>query len=419
MSKICKNCGAELRGKAQFCPECGTRVEEVEVKPTKKKQRNIYKKILLAVVGILILFGIGFGSVYFISGKISENTKKEVGTDKKSKVSKQKSQTDTKKKETKESNSKKIEDQCFETDLTGVGAITFESYTANTNENIYADARFVIKKDGSVYEELPGMTENNINSDSRKQHESVKAVSFFDYNGDDLDDIIVINSYKTEQNGTEDEVRIYPQNEDYKFTLDKEASDEVNTNVDDKMIANVQEYFEEKNKPSDEWKQTYIEWMNKWLEGYTFVLFDLNGDKIPEIAAIGMSMADGTTIGTYSNGVVQEAQVYRMDAVYLPGQNLLDNVGGSMDSYYDRVFQIQDGTWVQVADGKYYAKYSNGGMELDEEGSPIYEYKWNGQVVSEEEYQGNLADVMDVDSATHLETTGLSRDEMIAEITSY
>ena len=108
-----------------------------------------------------------------------------------------------------------------------------------------------------------------------------------------------------------------------------------------------------------------------------------------------------------------------MDAVYLPGQNLLDNVGGNMDSYYDRVFQIQDGTWVQIADGKYYAKYSNGGMELDEEGSPIYEFNWNGQVVSEEEYQENLAGVIDVDSATHLETTGLSRDEMISEITSY
>ena len=90
-----------------------------------------------------------------------------------------------------------------------------------------------------------------------------------------------------------------------------------------------------------------------------------------------------------------------------------------MDSYYDRVFQIQDGTWVQIADGKYGAKYSNAGMELDENGNLIYEYKWNGQVVSEEEYQEELRSVIDVDSATHLETKGLSYDEMVEEISNY
>ena len=412
MSRICKNCGAELRDGAQFCPECGSKIEKVDV--PKKGRKNIWKKVILFIVAIALLFGIGFGAMYLISGKLTSNnknnTKKSVTTSKKK---------DTKKKEDSKSNSKEIADQCFETELAGVGTISFKSYTANTNENLYADARFVIEKDGKVYEELPGMTENNINDDSRKQFESVKAVSFFDYNEDNLDDIVIINSYKTDQDTVEDEVRIYPQNEDYKFALDKEISDEVNSNVDDKIISNVQEYFEEKNKPSDEWKQVYIEWMGKWLDGYTFVLFDLNGDKIPEIAAIGLSMADGTTVGTYNNGVVQEAQVYRMDAVYLPGQNLLDNVGGSMDSYYDRVFQIQDGTWVQIADGKYGAKYSNAGMELDENGNLIYEYKWNGQVVSEEEYQEELSSVIDVDSATHLETNGLSYDEMVSEITSY
>lgn len=38
ISKLCKNCGIELREEVQFCPECGARVEEIEIKAQKKKK---------------------------------------------------------------------------------------------------------------------------------------------------------------------------------------------------------------------------------------------------------------------------------------------------------------------------------------------------------------------------------------------
>lgn len=38
---------------------------------------------------------------------------------------------------------------------------------------------------------------------------------------------------------------------------------------------------------------------------------------------------------------------------YIPGSNVLDNNDGNMGVFYDRVFEIKDGKWVQIGDGEY------------------------------------------------------------------
>lgn len=168
----------------------------------------------------------------------------------------------------------------------------------------------------------------------------------------------------------------------------------------------------------EKWQIAYMNWILQWDSDTTFELFDLNGDEIPEIAAIGVCMADGTTVATYGSGEVQELEIYRCEAHYIEGKNILDNSGGSMDEYYDRIFEIKDGKWLQIASGKYGAE-NNDDIQEDENGEPIYVYEWEGKLVDKEEYIENVNDLIDIDTAETITYDGVSAQIIVQEIINY
>ena len=125
-------------------------------------------------------------------------------------------------------------------------------------------------------------------------------------------------------------------------------------------------------------------------------------------------------VGTYGNSGVQEVQILRSGIYYMKGQNVIDNESGSMGEYYDRVFKIQDGKWVQIGDGTYVAA-DDCPEETDEYGNPLFDftYTWNGAVVSEEEYSSNLGKVFNIEEAEMVNETGATASEIISQIQSY
>ena len=303
---FCPYCGAKLSSEVRFCPQCGKKLEDDSINNSeefsddpnenppedKKAKMPLFIKIIIGIVVVGLLFGLGYKLFDVADNKKAQKqaeTKKE----------------DTKKTPEKESNSKKIGDQTFHTNIKGIGEVEFISNTPNTNESKYADATFEIEKDGKTYEKLPGYEKNNIRKD--KVFQSVDAVSFQDCNSDNADDIIIINSYKENEN-VKIESRIYIQGSDQKFTLDKDLSTRVNENGSLATVADIVDYLkqeesntaeissksEQKNSgqeaSSDEWKQAYINWVNQRPD-WTYELFDVNGDDIPEIAAHSWQMA--------------------------------------------------------------------------------------------------------------------------------
>lgn len=470
---FCPYCGAKLSSEVRFCPQCGKKLEDDNINnseevsqeesigenipeqhsseeivsdntPKKQNEGNeipeefpdgldenpsgikksktpVFIKIIIGIVVAGLLFGLGYKLFDVADNKKAQKqaeTKKE----------------DTKKTLEKESNSKKIGDQTFHTNIKGIGEVEFISNTPNTNESKYADATFEIEKDGKTYEKLPGYEKNNIRKD--KVFQSVDAVSFQDCNSDNADDIIIINSYKVNKN-VKTESRIYIQGSDQKFTLDKDLSTRVNENGSLATVADIVDYLkqeesntaeissksEQKNSgqeaSSDEWKQAYINWVNQRPD-WTYVLIDVNGDDIPEIATIGTCMADGGAVATYANGEVQELQTYRAGIFYMQGQNAIDNEDGNMGNYYDRVFKIEDGKWVQIGDGAY-GDESDDPVETDEYGNDTinFKYTWNGKDVSEEEYSSNLGKVFNIDRAELISEQGVSASEIITQIQNF
>lgn len=470
---FCPYCGAKLSSEVRFCPQCGKKLEDDSINNSeevsqeesieenipeqhssgeivsdntpkkqnegneiteefpdgldenpseiKKSKTTVFIKIIIGIVVAGLLFGLGYKLFDVVDNKKAQKqaeTKKE----------------DTKKTPEKESNSKKIGDQTFHTNIKGIGEVEFISNTPNTNESKYADATFEIERDGKTYEKLPGYEKNNIRKD--KVFQSVDAVSFQDCNSDNADDIIIINSYKENEN-VKTESRIYIQGSDQKFTLDKDLSTRVNENGSLTTVADIVDYLkqeesntaeissksEQKNSAqeasSDEWKQAYINWVNQRPD-WTYVLIDVNGDDIPEIAAIGTCMADGGAVVTYANGEVQELQTYRAGIFYMQGQNAIDNEDGNMGNYYDRVFKIEDGKWVQIGDGAY-GDESDDPVETDEYGNDTinFKYTWNGKDVSEEEYSSNLGKVFNIDRAELISEQGVSASEIITQIQNF
>lgn len=465
---FCPYCGAKLSSEVRFCPQCGKKLEDDSINnseevsqeesigenipeqhsseeivsdntPKKQNEGNeiseefpdgldenpsgikksktpVFIKSIIGIVVAGVLFGLGYKLFDVVDNKKAQKqaeTKKE----------------NTKKIPEKESNSKKIGDQTFHTNIKGIGEVEFISNTPNTNESKYADATFEIEKDGKTYEKLPGYEKNNIRKD--KVFQSVDAVSFQDCNSDNADDIIIINSYKENEN-VKTESRIYIQGSDQKFTLDKELSTKVNENGSLTTVTDIVDYLkqEEPNAAekssesrqvvsSDEWKQEYINWVNQRPD-WTYVLFDVNGDDIPEIAAHSGNMADGGAVGTYANGKVQEIPIARYGLISVQGQNVVDNSDGHMGRYYDYVYKIDDGKWVQIGDGE----YGDGGdatVETDEYGNDTinFKYTWNGEEVSEDEYSAKLKKVIDVDLADEIGYQEVSSSEIISQIQNY
>lgn len=470
---FCPYCGAKLSSEVRFCPQCGKKLEDDSINnseevsqeesigenipeqhsseeivsdntPKKQNEGNeipeefpdgldenpsgikksktpVFIKIIIGIVVAGLLFGLGYKLFDVVDNKKAQKqaeTKKE----------------DTKKTPEKESNSKKIGDQTFHTNIKGIGEVEFISNTPNTNESKYADATFEIEKDGKTYEKLPGYEKNNIRKD--KVFQSVDAVSFQDCNSDNADDIIIINSYKENEN-VKIESRIYIQGSDQKFTLDKDLSTRVNENGSLATVADIVDYLkqeesntaeissksEQKNSgqeaSSDEWKQAYINWVNQRLD-WTYELFDVNGDDIPEIAAHSGNMADGGAVGTYANGKVQEIPIARGGLISVQGQNVVDNSDGHMGRYYDCVYKIDDGRWVQIGDGEY-GDDGDITMETDKYGNSTikFVYTWNGEKVSEDEYSANLKKLIDVDLADEIGYQEISSSEIISQIRNY
>lgn len=470
---FCPYCGAKLSSEVRFCPQCGKKLEDDSINnseevsqeesigenipeqhsseeivsdntPKKQNEGNeiseefpdgldenpsgikksktpVFIKSIIGIVVAGVLFGLGYKLFDVVDNKKAQKqaeTKKE----------------NTKKIPEKESNSKKIGDQTFHTNIKGIGEVEFISNTPNTNESKYADATFEIEKDGKTYEKLPGYEKNNIRKD--KVFQSVDAVSFQDCNCDNADDIIIINSYKENEN-VKTESRIYIQGSDQKFTLDKDLSTRVNENGSLTTVADIVDYLkqeesntaeissksEQKNSgqeaSSDEWKQAYINWVNQRPD-WTYVLFDVNGDDIPEIAAHSGNMADGGAVGTYANGKVQEIPIARGGLISVQGQNVVDNSDGHVGRYYDCVYKIDDGRWVQIGDGEY-GDDGDTTMETDKYGNSTikFVYTWNGEKVSEDEYSANLKKLIDVDLADEIGYQEVSSSEIISQIRNY
>ncbi len=310
-----------------------------------------------------------------------------------------------------------IKDQTFDVELPPLGEVKFASYAPDTDQEPLADAEFVVWKDNKVSSILDGPFPDNIRPN--EIFNSVEAVSFPDYNSDGYNDIIIICSYSPASGpdaGTGySEARIFSGDAKGSFTFEKELSEQTNSALAEITVKNVLGFLgADRPKPADaksSWQQAYTDYLQAqdagmW-EGYRLIY--INDDDIPEIAAFGSSEAVGSKIISCADGRVYETQLSRLNFSYMERGSLLCNSDGHMDSYYDVVYQMENGRLEQIAAG-YYGAEDNSNVQLDKNGEPIYQYKWEGKLMSKEEYDKALNAVYD--------TAKVKRESLVKEFYS-
>lgn len=303
----------------------------------------------------------------------------------------------------------KIVDQTFDVELNSLGNVTFASYTTRTDAQPNGDAVFAILRGDEVVQMLEGMEKDNVRTD--RCLDSVAAVSFPDYNGDGIKDIITICNYEPLDGDEEkaSEVRIYTGASDGHFTLERELSAETDSALAEKTIKSVLGFLGAPGSRTDAsdrgmadgWQEAYIDCISQKsvddpAEGYHLIY--LNDDEIPELVVIGNCEAAGCRIVSFCDGKIYQNQLNRLYFSYIEGENLLCNSEGNMDCYYDLVYSLGKQGLEPVAEG-YYGAEDNSNVQFDASGEPIYYYEWNGTRMTKEEYAKALNSVYDMSKA--------------------
>lgn len=366
-----------------------------------------------------------------------ESTKSEVTEDAKDEEKEDKKDDSNEQADLSEDGVKKgdqIKDQSFDVNLNPLGEVTFASYNPDTSGNPLADVVFQIEKEGSVLQALDGTFDTNIRAN--EMFEQVEAVSFPDYNEDGLDDIITICSYSfasgPDAASGNSEIRYYSGNDDGTFTLDQKLTEDANEAISEKTIRSAKEFAAGKSDSGNTdtskantvsaWQQAYIDYLKhdtvvEAQQGYSYLYLD--DDEIPELVEIGMDEATGCRIVHYANGKANVTQLNRLYFTYIEKSGLLCNSEGNMDHYYDLVYCLKDGELVLVAEGAYGAE-DNSNVQFDKNGDPIYQYEWEGESVTKEEYDQALNQVYDTTKAKdgYVWDEWYSCDEMISLLES-
>ncbi|MDO5540499.1 MAG: C-type lectin domain-containing protein [Eubacteriales bacterium] len=140
------------------------------------------------------------------------------------------------------------------------------------------------------------------------------------------------------------------------------------------------------------WQQAYLDAIES-VNGsgvygdFSYALIYVDGDSIPELLCNTGIEAGGCQVYTWHDGVLDQLQTSRLGYTYIESANLFNNTGGHMGYYFDNIYAIEDGMWVEVAAGYY----------VEENGTSSY--TWENESVTEEEYNMMLNEAYDTNLA--------------------
>ena len=139
----------------------------------------------------------------------------------------------------------------------------------------------------------------------------------------------------------------------------------------------------------DSWKEAYKNYIKSQPdEDWTYRLIYLNDDDIPELYMQGVYMGLGGKLCTYSDGSIVPLKINAVSISYVERGGVILDTGGSMGSYYDKVYSLENGELVLKFDGFY--GVDDNTVPFDE---GDFKYKINGSPVSKSEYEQKLGGI--------------------------
>ena len=160
--------------------------------------------------------------------------------------------------------------------------------------------------------------------------------------------------------------------------------------------------------PSEPWCQAYLDAIPEYFadESYlsmlTYTLIYVDDDDIPEVFIEGDCEAAGEVVLTYHDGEVNGMYLPRLGTQYIPGTGLLYTNTGHMDYYPVVITSLTDGEFTTVAEGAYYmSEETYAQLADDPEAELVYTYEWDGQEMSEDEFNDHVNEYYDMEQSVY------------------
>lgn len=164
------------------------------------------------------------------------------------------------------------------------------------------------------------------------------------------------------------------------------------------------------NEPTDDsWKTVYIDYLNHYAnkDSYEFALVNVDNDAVPELYEHAKQRPASSNLSWIYQGKVYSQPLVIDGFEYIEGENLFMSTGIQSGVQADFVFMINGSEAMELSKGT--ASRMIQGQER---------YNWNGEDVSESEYNTLRTSVFDSSKAKTVDDYS-SADEIIAKINSY
>lgn len=155
-----------------------------------------------------------------------------------------------------------------------------------------------------------------------------------------------------------------------------------------------------------DWKQLYIDYINKTNSAYDYSLIYLNSDDIPELCLTGRYTMAGDILCWINNGSVQEETALgNYGTSYIEKEGLLLNTGGRQGTYFDKVFSFNGKNLELKIDGK-------SQEVLDDNSTYDFIYYINGDKVTKAEYNNKIDSIFDKSKSIKVSNKTYSKEEI-------
>lgn len=175
---------------------------------------------------------------------------------------------------------------------------------------------------------------------------------------------------------------------------------------EDESYANEESIPEVEDYLGEPWRKAYLDYLktDETIKAYvpenceyTYALIYLDDDDIPELVIDTGVEAGGQYIATYYNGEVKTQHFSRIGSQYIERSGLVYTDTGHMDYYPVTITKLVDGEFVVLGDGVSYVTDEDWKKMMEDENYPyILTYEWNGESVTENQYNAKIAELYDL-----------------------
>ncbi len=218
--------------------------------------------------------------------------------------------------------------------------------------------------------------------------------------GSSTQDITSSPEEETATSAPQEDIQV--QDDKEQTNIDASVSEE--SNIDSEETEPPETDTDSEDEGNDGWQDAYLDYLdNRKEEAGTeevYTLIYVDDDDVPELVIDTGFEFSGCLILTYHGGLLDVLQTARLHFTYIEKENLLNNSEGHMGYYYDYVYTIHNGRWVNIFSGEY-SEFDPDSPEddYDEElgrYNTLY-YYIDGRETDKETYIGELNKIFDLD----------------------